>query len=351
MKNKKQKDNSLFSYYGFTKKEVREYPVISRILKQLTPKRIKAENEAVLKTKLPLEIQKWVREYEKIGERDIFLWKWMYKAVQLITSPTISKKYQKSLLGVKTLIIMFVTLLDDIADKTRKKILLDELLKTPLEQADIKFNRLNQNEKKYLNTARTLWNYIKKTIKKYPRYKEFKNVFEYDITQVINEMRYAYLVNESPHLINHIEYRIYLAYNMQSFVSYTVDLMCSPSFNIRNLRLLREIIWWIQKMAKLGNWISTWERELKEKDFTSGVFAYAVDTGALTADELMQGDTSKIIQKIKSVKAEETLLKEWEQCYWEVEKLSKKIRMIDIKEILAGSEKFLFLHLISRRYI
>jgi len=33
MKKKDKKDNSLFTYYGFTKTDEKKYPVISRILK------------------------------------------------------------------------------------------------------------------------------------------------------------------------------------------------------------------------------------------------------------------------------------------------------------------------------
>lgn len=45
----KTKQKSLFQYYGFTKRDAKKYPVISRILKQLTPERIKKENEVTQK--------------------------------------------------------------------------------------------------------------------------------------------------------------------------------------------------------------------------------------------------------------------------------------------------------------
>ena len=42
MKRKKEKQfRSLFEYYGFTEKEAKEYPVVTSILKELTPERIK----------------------------------------------------------------------------------------------------------------------------------------------------------------------------------------------------------------------------------------------------------------------------------------------------------------------
>jgi len=51
------KDNSLLSYYGFTKADQRKYPVIFGILRQLTPERIEKELKEIQAIELPPDLQ------------------------------------------------------------------------------------------------------------------------------------------------------------------------------------------------------------------------------------------------------------------------------------------------------
>ena len=347
-KTKTNKDKSLLSYYGFTKAEQKEYPVITKILKQLTSKRIEREIKEVQEIELPPELQKWVEEYKKVGKRDDFIWKWAYKSIQLITLSDVVPKYYRSLLEVKFLMIMFITLLDDVADEFQDEKLLEEILKIPLEKESINFKQLSQKEKRYIELTRKIWCCIERVIKKYPRYKEFKIIFEFDIAQILNTMKYAFLVNKNPYLINKAEYWMYFPYNIQCILSCTIDLMCSLKFNIQEMGVIREIAWETQKMTQTVNWITTWEREIKENDFTSGVFAFAIDSGILKVNEIKKGNKLKIIKKIKKAKIEEKLLEKGFQCYDKINKLERKIKSINIKNTLSALKIFIILQLSSR---
>lgn len=341
--------SSLFEYYGFTKKDERKYPVISRILKQLTPERIKKEIETIQKIKLPPDLQKWVKAYEKVGERSDFIWRWTYKVPEVSTLSCVSKRYLKSLQNSKFFTSLLIILLDDVADKIKNKNLLNKLLKIPFGQTYINYNQLNQKEKNYIELSINLWKNIQHSISKYPRFGKFEDIFEHDIAQIFNSMKYAYSVNKNPYLINKKEYCLYLPYSMQAMVYSTFDLMCSK-FNIKEIGLIRAIILKAQQMTRIGNCISTWEREIKENDFTSAIIVYAIEMRLIKPDDLKKKNKLEVIKRIKSSNIEIELLKEWEDNYYDIRKQSEEIKTVDIKKLLSGLEKLLFFELASKNY-
>lgn len=247
---------------------------------------------------------------------------------------------------------MFIVQLDDIADKKQKYTLLDKLLKIPLNEKIIKSIHLTCNiNKEYFIFTWKIWNEIKKQISKYPRYKELNKIFYCDLNQVLNVMRYSYLVNKIPYLINDTEARLFFPYNMAVFLYSDLDLMSSLKINTNTLGLLRKIVWELQLMARIGNWISTWEREIYENDFTSGILFYGINSGIININKLKQEKYKlEVIKKIKDTKIEKEFLKEWEQHYFKIKEFDKKVRVLSIKEFLPRIESLIILHLTSKGY-
>ena len=104
-------------------------------------------------------------------------------------------------------------------------------------------------------------------------------------------------------------------------------------------------------MARVGNWVSTWEREIKEKDFTSGIFAYAIEKKIITPEDFYQSEKlSLIINKIKDFNINKFLFIEWEKSYKKIEDLGRSADLNNIEIFLKRLEKLLFLHLSSQGY-
>lgn len=324
--------------------------IVEKILKQLTPERIKKEIEAIQKVKLPEELQKWVKEYEKVGGRDEFIWKWFFKINQEITLLGIKKEYQASLEKSRFLITILIVSIDDIFDTLQNKELLNITKYFFNSSNQIKSARLNTKEKQYIKLIIKTWKHIQKSITTFPKYKNYKDLFEFYILQALNSMHYDYLVNHNHYLINRKRAWQYSTYSMPVMIDIILNLMCASRFNTKEFSLLMEIGVNAQKMARIGNWVSTWEREVKDNDFSSGVFAYALGSGIIRLQDLKKQNKNKIIKKIKQAQIENTLILEWEKCYQRIFNLKNKIKIINIGKFLITLENLFMLELISKNY-
>ena len=226
--------------------------VIEKILKQLTPARIKKEVEAIQKIELPPELQKWVKEYEKVGGgRNEFFWKSIYKLHKTINPFSIPSRYKNSLCETKFLITMFIVLIDDMVDMGQKnQNLLNNLLPFQAKQKNNRLNKITSSEKQYIKFVETVLKNINKKIEKYPYSKNFHNIFNYDIAQTVNAMRYSRLVNQNPYLINTIEHWLYSPHTLQGMINCTLDLMCAGNFDSVKTGKARESFWLAHGLAK-----------------------------------------------------------------------------------------------------
>jgi hypothetical protein len=300
---------------------------------------------------LPKEVMKIVKEYEKCGgARSIFLWKWCtcLRDSGLIFS-NVPKEQLSSVANTRTIFTLFVSLFDDVADVYKNERLLNEMLKFPFLEY-INLSNLNNKEEQYLKFTMKVWNFILEKLKKYPKYKELRKIYFYDLQQMLNSIYYSFCINKNLELINLREAETYGPFNMAFFLYSDIDLMASLNFDKKEFSLIREVVWYAQKMARIGNWLSTWEREINEDDYTSGVFAYAISKNIITPEELRSRNKEKIIRKVKTSDFFEYFLKKWETYYLKIYELSPKIKSININNYLEGLEKLLEFHLISKGF-
>src|SRR5207253_5772344 len=114
-------------------------------------------------------------------------------------------------------------------------------------------------------------------------------------------------------LLNLTEHDLYLPHNMHMMVSATLDVMCSPDFDPAEVGKARQAFWHGQCMGRIGNLTTTWERELGEGDFTSGVYARALAHGDVTLAQLQAGDREAIQAAIRQGQHEAYFLCRWQE--------------------------------------
>ena len=100
-------------------------------------------------------------------------------------------------------------------------------------------------------------------------------------------------------------------------------------------------------MARIGNWLSTWKREIKEEDVCSGVLAYALSHKILELDDIKQLNEDEIIEKIEDSDAYQYFDSSWKQNYDKINGLKDTVKSVDMDKYIAGLENVFKFHMAS----
>jgi len=206
--------------------------------------------------------------YTSVGCRDSILFKWLYDNLYTkLRLSSVPPHFFQSLRLLKTKSAIFITLIDDIADnqELREEELLRSLLSIPFQESS------DDIDNNYYRVVSSIWADIISTIEKYPRFSEFKDIFYFDLRQVMNSQEYSFLINTNRLVANMMDNESYGPHGTLVMLHGTIDLMCSPEFDESELGPLREVLIIAQKIAQLCNMINTYAREIEEGDISSPI--------------------------------------------------------------------------------
>jgi len=304
--------------------------------------------QRVLSRQLSDELSLWATVYEEVGNRDQYLWKWCQEGVELTTLPCVAPQWQDHAADTKVLSIILCVLLDDIADKHGNLAFLETLIDIVEQGRFEPRSALGPDERRYAEVTCRLSKVYRQRLQEYPYFEAFKELLQYDLIQFSNTLRYSHLLNRQLSLLNMAEHDLYLPHNMHMMSFATIDLMCSPDFRVEDLGHVREAVWHGQCMGRIGNLLSTWRREIKQRDFTSGVFARAVAEGDLTIEDLREGDPGDLEAAICRGRHEQYFFDRWHHHRGRLRASLAKVRSVQVQSLLEGHERFFKLHLASR---
>jgi hypothetical protein len=211
--------------------------------------------------------------YHSVGHRNTNLFQWLHDHLYTkLRLSSVSGEFAEDLRLLKTKSAVFITLIDDIADNHlyRDKKLLNALIEIPFSDEP------DPIDSGYYRATWKIWSDIKATIEKFPRYSEFKHILDFDLRLVMMSQEYSLMVNTDRSAVNVMENETYGPHGTLVLAQGTIDLMCSPEFDIKELGSLRELLMIGQKIAQFCNTINTYVREIDEEDISSPILQKAL---------------------------------------------------------------------------
>lgn len=328
---------------------------LAEIIEFANSPRAAREMGDVAQVDLPDNVAELVDDYCRLrGSRDPFIWKWVYRLTPKFTFPFVRDDRADDVREVKTVATLFLTLLDDVLEKERDVETFQEAAKIPYPYQRVDLEREGVDAE-YISFAERVWETLASELAEAPRWEEYRDLFRHDLRQALDAIEFSHLGMREPRLLGPGELTRKTAHNMLMFAYADLDLSYAATTPGDDLALLREAVWEAQLMARIGNWLSTWERELGEHDYSSGVVVRALREGVVTYDDLDALESGpypeetydRLVGQIRAADVEEELLAEWQRHYEELTDVAAELETVDIEPYVRGMCDVLRYHLAS----
>jgi riboflavin biosynthesis pyrimidine reductase len=309
--------------------------------------------QAVQNAELPPAFADVVDDYEDtFGRRDRFLWQWLHTVFPLFELSCIDDDHLETVRTAKLATSMLVVVLDDLGETPEQYATFQEAAAVPFEHESASLDREGVDPEP-VAFVEDVWNVIVETLETAPEWETYVDTFRFDLRQVVTAVEYAHHVNEYPRVGNVTEAEAYGSHNMMMFPAADVDLMYAPSFDRDELADLRAVVHEAQKMGRIGNWLSTWERELAEGDVHAGTVLRALAEDAVDREDLErvgedESIRERVVEEILASDSETALLERWEDHYRWIHRRTGDVETVDLSEFLSGMVEVFRYHRASR---
>lgn len=270
------------------------------------------------------------------GIRGMTLWEAMKKANEITTLSCVPQRYFEKLVHIKNLTTLFTVLIDDVVDKCKDRKLLEEISTIPHEEELGVFLVREKSEDSPLTLARAAWNETIAFLKTAPLFNQYRDLFLFDIGELIQCQRYNYSINITPSLCNCEEYLAYGTHNFNVKPHMTMDLMFSPDFDKEELADFRSALHHIQIAIQLVNDFYTIEREIRD-EVSFGNFAtiYTMENDGIRARDVYDDRAYETIESFAMEKFERL----WENHIGEARRALGNVKSFDVDRFLTSLYK------------
>ena len=284
-----------------------------------------------------LTYEESINLYQEVGERTKQLFDGLYDLCKKPPLSSVDTNLYESLALTKLKLNIFNVLVDDVADRMRFRNfeLLNRLLAIPWEEKPA------ASVDQYYDVTNRMWVDILASIRGYPRFEEFKQIFYFDMKQVMNASHYSWLINSFNYCNNFLENSLYVNHGVMIIVHGMLELMCSPSFDRTEMGTAREIFHLNQQLSSnmFDLMFHTYRSEIREKDLSSPLISHAINRGLITQDDFLTMGAREIEERVAPLEA---FFREVASDYIQrLEKYDSKIRSFDLRKFIDDKNQIL----------
>jgi hypothetical protein len=293
--------------------------------------------ERISEQSLPRDLDPLVDQYRAAtADRDELLWKWLWHVFPRFRLSSVPDRHADDARRAKFYLSLYMTVLDDVSERHTDRATFQVGRTLPFEETATAAD--DAVDAATIDLLRSAHERLDACLADAPRGDRFRELFEFDLRESLNTMDYNRLVNQGPQLANASGIDRYDTHNMLLYLYVDVDLAFSPGFDAADLATLRELTWDAQTLVRIGNWVSTWERELREDDYTSKVVVRAIEEGVVSCAELRSDAVAddELIRRIKDTAIEHDLLCRWNRLYRELRGTDHDLATVDVDGFLDG---------------
>jgi hypothetical protein len=289
--------------------------------------------------------------------RDGFLWRWVYELMPAFRWDIVPDPDRESTRVQKTILTMWITTLDDLAEHRgdRESFEVARLSLHPsVNPSEVLDSTASSVDREVIDLATHLWQAFRRRFGRAKHARVIAPLLRFDLRQTMTAIEYASLSSDVPQMATPTGVNQFDVHNMAIFAYADIDLAHAKRIPKAELQTFREICWTLQRMARIGNWLSTWERELRDGDYSAKVIVMALRRGVITPSQLTtdQPSTSTLIRRIREAGVEKRLVQEWNSAR---DRLCRQLERLDLTPVssdtvLEGAETILRYHMATRGF-
>lgn len=217
------------------------------------------------------------------------MWGWLDAVLPEFQLDCVPPRYREVAHEGRLLVSVYVTALNDLSDRRSDRTAFEAAARIPVEGPP---DPGSPADEPAVRVAADAWETLVDRLADAPNFEYYRATLRGALEDSATAQRHSVGVADDPGSATYEECLTAQSSTMCMDALATVDLICSPGFDPTDETELREAIRLVEPLGRIGNWLTTWERELAEGDLANGVVVRAVEGGAVSPSDVTRARTN-----------------------------------------------------------